>query len=150
MAEFLIYDRDNWMDVPSKDRPALTGHENVRQKIMNDSSLSLEQSTMALGFHEMKYTARHQRGDIVEARRDGGPRGKLEEASFAFLQVLSVSLEEARGYCEPKLDLLSLNETLPVVYRRGHYIDRTGLVFDSHRNVSLTESEFRSRLKVKK
>ena len=145
MAEFLIYNQDNWMDVPSKSRPGLTGYNNVRQKIMNDSSLSLEHSTLALGHHEMKHERRYRRGDIVEARRDGGPRGKLEEASFAFLQVPSVSLEEGKGYCVKKED-----PDYTKVRRRKYYIYMVGLVLDSHKNATLTDAQFQSRLKVKK
>lgn len=145
MAEFLIYNQNNWMDMPSKDRPELTGYENVRQKIMDDSSLSLEQSTMALASHEVKYVSRYQPGDIVEARRDGGLRGKLEEASFAFLQVPSVSLEDGRTYCAPKEDTDPLKTR-----RREYYVDMTGLILDSHQNASLTDSEFAVRLKAKK
>ena len=145
MAEFLIYDIDNWMDMPSKDRPELTGHENVQQKIVADSSLSLEQSTLALGHHEIKYVSRYRRGDIVEARRDGGPRGKLEEASFAFLQVPNIILKDGRAYCVPKEDPDPLKTK-----RRGYCVDMTGLVLDSHQNASLTDSEFTARLKVKK
>ncbi len=147
MAEFLIYDQDNWMDVPSKQRPDLTGYKNVERKILEESGLTIEQRTKKLGLHEMKYAAKYQRGDIVEARRDNGPRGRLEEASFLFLQVAGLSLEDARAYCveDGNADLI-----YPVSHRRKYYLDRTGLVVDEHKNISLTQAEFNSRLKVKK
>ncbi len=145
MAEFLIYNKDHWMDVPSKSRPELTGYENVKQKVLDDSSLSLEQSTLALGHHEIKHERRWQRGDIVEARRDGGPRGRLEEASFAFLQVPSISLKDGKAYCVTKED-----PDYTKARRREHYIYMVGLILDSHKTAILTDAQFRSRLKVKK
>ena len=145
MAEFLIYNKNHWMDVPSKDSPELTGYENVQQKIMNDSSLSLEKSTLALGLHEITHERRYRRGDIVEARKDGGHRGKREEASFAFLQVPSVSLEDGKAYCATKED-----PDYTKARKREHYVYMVGLVLDSHQNATLTDAQFRSRLKVKK
>ena len=127
------------MDLPSKDRPDLIGYENVQRKIMDNGVLSLEQSTAQLVANERNYVSREQRGDVCEARRDGGPRGHLEESSFIFLQVPSVPLEEGRALCEGTADLL-----------RSHYVDMTGLILDEHKNASLTDAEFRSRLKVKK
>ena len=149
MAEFLIYNKDHWMDIPSKDRPDLRGYKNVERKILEDSALSIEQRTKKLGLHEMKYTARYQRNDFVEARRDNGPRGKLEEASFAFLQVPSINLKDGKQYVVPDVDLSDVDHPF-ILKRRKHYMNMTGLVLDEHKNVSLTNAEFNSRLKVKK
>ncbi len=149
MAEFLIYERDNWMDVPSKDRPDWTGYENVEQKILAKPGLTVEQKTKKLGLHEMKYTARYQKGDIVEARKDSAPRGRLEEASFLFLQIPSISLKDAKQYAKPLTDLTDVDYPI-MLKRRKYYVNIMGLSFDEHKNVSLTSTEFNSRLKVKK
>ncbi len=150
MAEFLIYDQDNWMDVPSKQRLDLTGHENVERKILAESGLTIAQRTKKLALHEMKYTARYHRGDIVEARRDGGSRGKSEEASFIFLQVLDISLEDAKQYAVPDEDLSDPTGRPVIIKMSKYYVNLTGLILDKHKNVSLTSTEFNSRLKVKK
>ncbi len=139
MAEFLIYDQDNWMDVPSKDRPDLRGYKNVERKILEESGLTIERRTEKLGQHDIKYMRRYQRGDPIEARQDSGPRGNKEEASFIFLQVLGLSLKDAKVYCAQRIDK-----------RRSYYIDLTGLVIDEHKTASLSISQFNSRLKVKK
>ena len=149
MAEFLIYNKDHWMDIPSKQRSDLTGYKNVEQKILADSRLTIEQRTKDFYLHEMKYTARYQREDIVEARRDNGPRGKLEEESFIFLQVPGINLKDAKQYIIPDVDLSNPDNPV-IIKRRKYYVNIAGLMLDEHQNVSLTNADFNSRLKVKK
>ncbi len=145
MAEFLIYNKTHWYDLPSKSTPTLTGYERNQFMIDTNSNLSTAQKIGAKDVLTLKYATRYQKGDIVEARRDGGPRGKLEEEAFVFLQVPSINLKTAVGYT-----VALGNNPAVIVRRRKYYIDMIGLVPDSHKNVSLTESVFNSRLKVKK
>ncbi len=144
MAEFLIYNKTHWYDLPSKSTPTLTGYERNHFVIDTNSNLSTAQKIEAKDELTLKYAARYQKGDIVEARWDGRPRGKLEEEAFIFLQVPSIKLKDAIGYTV-ELE----NASAVMVYRRKYFIDMTGLVPDLHKNVSLTESVFNSRLKVK-
>ncbi len=145
MAEFLIYNKTHWYDLPSKSIPTLTGYERNHLMIDTAFALSIAQKIERKDALTLKYATRYQEGDIVEARRDGGPRGKLEEEAFVFLQVPNVSLNTAKEYCIPLENAFAVT-----VRKREYYIDMTGLVPDSHKNISLTESAFNSRLKVKK
>ena len=144
MAEFLIYNKTHWMELPSNKNPSMTGYERNHVVIDTNLSYTTAQKIEAKDNLTRKYNRRHQIGDIVEARRDGGPRGKLEEEAFIFLQVPSISLKMARGYT------VALGIGFIVLRKRKYFIDMTGMVPDSHQNIGLTESEFNSRLKVKK
>ncbi len=144
MAEFLIYNKTHWYDLPSKSTPTLTGYERNHFVIDTNSNLSTAQKIEAKDLLTLKYAARHQKGVIVEARRDGGPRGKLEEEAFIFLQVPGIHLKDAIQYTSPLISIFDI-----IIRSRKYSIDMTGLVPDSHRNIILTESAFNSRLKVK-
>ena len=141
MAEFLIYNKTHWMDLPSKDFPELMGFENVRQKIMANSALALEQSTKALLLHQRKYDARHMPGDIVEVRKDGAPSGRLEKTGVDFIRV-PIAFEVAKQFMVPHMD------GDIILHRRKYQIDMTGVVLVDH-EASLTLAEFNNRLKVK-
>ncbi len=137
MAVLLIYDQDNFMDIPSKDNPGLTGYKNVERKILA-KDLTIEQKTVELGRNERNYTARHKCNDIVESREEGGPRGSMEWLSYIFLTVDGLSQKDGVRYTEPD-----------GTYWRGHYVNMTGLIPDKDKNVTISLSEFNSRLKVK-
>ncbi len=144
MAEFLIYNKQHWMELPSKNNPSMTGYERNHVMVDTDSKLTIAQKIEKKDALTQKYNRRYQMGDIVEARQDGGPRGKKEEESFIFLQVPSINLETAKGYC------ISLESADMTIRRRKYFVEMAGLILDSHNNVGLTESVFYSRLKVKK
>ena len=145
MAVFLIYNKTHWMELPSKNNPSMTGYERNHVMIDTNNFITTAQKIERKEALNRKYSARYQLEDVVEARRDGGPRGGLEEESFIFLQVPSISLNTAIGYA---VSLVSADEV--VIRSRKYAIDMAGLIPDLHKNVSLTESAFNSRLKVKK
>ncbi len=148
MAEFLIYDQDNWMDVPSKDRPDLTGYKNVERKTLKNSKLTIEQRTKNLFINDSLFSSKDRRGDIIEAKQDNAPRGWLEEASFTFVRVQGLSLKDAKQYAIPDVD--KSDPAYPIlIHKRKYFIDMTGLTLDLHKNVSLTINQFNSRLKEK-
>ncbi len=148
MAEFVIHNiATHWMDRPSKSNPGMTGYERNNAIIDSDYTLSFGQKIERKEELNREYSAREQLGDIVEARRNGGPRGKKEEECFIFLQVLSISLKDAKEYCVPLVNPIIVDRP---IRRRKYFIDISGLIPDSHKNVSLTESAFNSRLKMKK
>ena len=145
MAQLLIFNIPiHWMDRPSKNNPGMTGLERNHMVIDIDSKLSTVQKIEKKDQLTQKYNSINQPGDIVEARRDGAPRGKLEEEAFIFLQVPSISLKVAKGYCVPLV-----NTSGVPIRKRKYFVDMTGLIPDSHKNVTLTKSAFNSRLKVK-
>ncbi len=144
MAEFLIYNKIHWYDLSSKSTPSLTGYERNHFAIDTNSKLSTADKIQAKDRLTLKYAARYQSGDIVEARRDGGPRGKLEEEAFIFLQVPSISLKDAVKYGEPLI-----NASNVMIYRRKYFVDMAGLIPDLHKNIGLAKNVFNSRLKVK-
>lgn len=147
MAEFLIYNKtDDWMNAPSKTSPGMSVYDRNHVLIDTDYKLTTAQKIKNKELLSWKYVARYQSGDIVEARRDGGPRGKKEEEAFAFLQVPDIGLKEARGYCVA--DINPLNKYL-MVHRCKYSVDIAGLVLDDHKNITITNAEFLSRLRVK-
>ena len=139
-----MYNKIHWMDLPSKSNSGMTGYERNQFKIDNHISLNTVQKIQAKDDFTQKYGRRYQIGDIIEARRDGRPRGKKEEESFIFLRV-PINLKDAIEYTLPLVNASDI-----VIRRRKYYIDMTGLIPDSHKNVILTEGAFNSRLKVKK
>ncbi len=137
MAEFVVFNKMNWMDMPSRVRPDLTGYENVKRKIEEAAGPGIEAQTVKLfelSKMDQKYTRRYQPGDIIEARRDNGPRGKKEKEALLFIQVPEVLLEDGKQYAKA--------HESP---RRYYSIDMTGLKMDD----TLTAAQFNSRLKVK-
>ncbi len=97
MAKFLVFNKENWMDLPSKDRPDLTGHENVQRKINEDSKLNTLEKIGTQMQHTVKYDMRSQIGDIVEARKDSTGMVGKEPLSFALITV-PMTDEEAGHY----------------------------------------------------
>jgi len=121
MAELLIYNKDNWMDLPSKERPDLTGYENVKRKIkLNPNKLNKGQLAKALRLHDEKYAARYQVGDIVEVQEDGfwDKRGCGDK--FSVVKLPGVSKEKAQY-------LMKSQEEGNAVLRRRKYKAVAGL-----------------------
>jgi hypothetical protein len=86
MAEFLIYDKNHWMDTLNASEM-----EEMRQKYSN---------------WDQKYLARYQRGDIVEVRPDGfwtGPtaRGFNQEA-FRVVSIPGLAVASVGNLTESK------------------------------------------------
>ncbi len=145
MAEFLIYNiATHWMDRPSKNNPGMTGLERNHMVIDTDLALSTAQKIEKKDQLTQKYNSINQPGDIVESRRDGAPRGKLEEEAFIFIQAPEIDLKVGKGYCVPLINVSGVP-----IRKRKYFIDMVGLTPDSHQNIALTESAFNSRLKVK-
>jgi len=139
MAEFLVYNKTHWTELPSKSQPELTGYQRSRQQIVESNMLGLDK-TKALMVHDAQYNVRYQRGDIVEVRKDGGPRGRLEPESFVFIQV-SIPFEEAKKY-------MQAHEDSTVLYhRRKYWIDLTGITFDKNKTAALNAKHFNERLR---
>lgn len=82
MAEFLIYDKDHWMD-----------------KINQEEYDKL----MATEYGAEKYLARYRRGDIVEVRPDGFYTSTLNVATakWPFRVVVVTGLKSDNKYVEP-------------------------------------------------
>lgn len=82
MAEFLIYNKDHWMD-------------NLNQEEYN-KLVSTPQG-------QAKYLARYQRGDIVEVREDGFYTSTLKGdlSKWAFRVVVVTGLKADIKYMEP-------------------------------------------------
>ncbi len=147
MAEFLIYNKtDDWMNAPSKTSLGMTVYDRNQVMIDTNPTLTTAQKIKSKELLSWKRAARYQPGDIVEARRDGGPRGRLEEEVFAFLQVPDVGLKAAWGYCVAKTDPVS---KYPITRRRKYFVDMAGLGLDVHKNAPLSGPEFLSRVRTK-
>ena len=101
MAEFLIYNKEHWMDAltPKQIKHHCLRHPKFRQK----------------------YNARYQRGDIVEVRPDGfytGANAKgFRRDTFRVVAVLGLSIDAARQYHIPleKVAVSYTHLTLPTI-----------------------------------
>jgi hypothetical protein len=82
MAEFLIYNKDHWMD-------------NINQEEYNKLVSTPE--------GQQKYLARYQRGDIVEVREDGFYTSTLKGdlSKWPFRVVVVKDLNDDVNYTEP-------------------------------------------------
>ncbi len=150
MAVLLIFNKDSWMDIPSYQRPDLTGKENVQRKVM-DEGLSLEAQTKKLLLLDMKWEARDRPGDIVEVREDAAPRGKMEKFGFVFVSVPG----KKRDYLDyGKMDVLDgdvKTRTPPIIiHKRSYWIDMSGIVPNNKSEASLTIGQFQNRVHRKK
>lgn len=143
MAEFLIYNKENWMDSPSKQRPDLTGYENVQRKINENSELDGLEKTIQLMDLTQDYNVRHQRDDIVERRQDGfGMCGK-EPLAFACIKVIEIPFEDAEQYTKPLIDGYIKK------YERKYSLDITKIILDEKKEAKLTLVQFNSLLTEK-
>ncbi len=85
MAEFLIYNKDHWMD-------------NINQEEYD--------KLMAHPHGAEKYLSRYQRGDIVEVREDGFYTSTLKGdlSKWAFRVVVVTGLNVDNEYVKPVMD----------------------------------------------
>lgn len=142
MTEFLIYDQENRMDLPSKSQPHLNGYEKVRQGIQNNTKLTDFERAMNLILFDHKYDTRDQRDDIIEVREAGRKRGDQEEKSFKFVRV-PMEFKDAKKYKQKHMD----GETK--LHKRRFKLDTTGLVFDEHNTADLSVTQFLLRAEDK-
>ena len=105
MAEFLLYNKDHWMDALSQ--------ADINEHIAKNKHF------------QQKYDSRYQKGDVVEVRPDGywtdGTRKGFGSNSFALLTIPGMSLEDAKKYTEPE-EIIE-NEIRTTVKRRKYQID---------------------------
>lgn len=139
MAEFLIFNKENWMDVPSKQRPDLIGYENVQRKIDENGSLNITQKEKAQINITNKYNARSRPGDIVEARQNGFGLCGDEPLSFALIKVPPMSLEDAKRYEG------ILRDEPRVKYNHKCSLDMSGIILIKN-ETTLTSLQFNSIL----
>jgi hypothetical protein len=83
MAEFLIYNRDHWMD-------SLTPEQIAEHKKRDEN-------------FQAKYDARYQRGDIVEVRENGAYSGTLKGdlSNWPFRVVVITNHAADEFYAQP-------------------------------------------------
>lgn len=85
MAEFLIYNKEHWMDALTQEQ--LDGYVQKYPKFMD------------------KYNARNQRGDVVEVRPDGYWTGSkapgYDKSVFLLVTVPGLKFDDAKKYGEP-------------------------------------------------
>lgn len=143
MAEFLVFYKENWMDLLSKDRPDLTGQENVIRKINENTSLNNADKTTAIFKKTMKYNARNQIGDIIERRQNGTGMVGKEPLSFALIKVPPMSFEKAELYTGTLFDGNLYK------YKCRCSLNMSSLTLDENKEVELTTSEFNTLLTEK-
>lgn len=110
MAEFLLYNKDHWMDALSQ--------AEIDAHIANNKHF------------QQKYDSRYQKGDVIEVRNDGywtdGKRKGFGAPTFALMTVPGMSLEEAKKYVEPQETVENAgleNEVRTTIKRRKYQID---------------------------
>ena len=141
MSEFLIYNKTHWMDERTAENP----NWQMEKQLHIDANpiLTVEQKIKNKELAARKFNGHSQVGDITEARKDNGPRGRLEPGSFQWVQV-PISLKKARQY---KKSVLDARGEISVLHK--YWLDRTGLVFNENQTVKLTLAEFNNRLRTK-
>lgn len=150
----MVFNKDNWMDVPSKDRPGLIGFENVKRKIEENASLNPLQKTTKQADWLAKFNARTQSNDIIEAREDGYGLCGDEPLSFALI-IVPMLLKDALQYTVPLAfpDIVDLNgditESGHPIYERKYSLDISGIVLDEDKTAALTLIQFHSLLAEK-
>ncbi len=98
MAEFLVFNKTHWYDLPSIKNPGMTGLERNHSIIDNNISLTSAQKIKAKESLTLKYNARYQMGDIVEVREDGywSKKHGFSKTSFALVTVKDMSFNAAK------------------------------------------------------
>lgn len=148
MTEVFIFNKQPWRDAPSKDRPDLTGQENVIRKLNENSKLSITQRTKNLIIEEQHHEAQDRPGDIVEIREYGAPGGSSEGNSWAKIIVDMDSAVAKRSYEGVHWDYT--DPKFPVYkHKRGFWLDTTGLVLSYDKPIELSVADFISRLRAK-
>lgn len=147
MAEFLVFNKENWMDLPSRARPDLIGYENVQRKINEDSRLDSAQKAVKQEAWTIEYNARSQLGDIVEAREDGFGLCGDEPLSFALIKVPEILLIDAKLY-EGAIVTKNLEKEVVINYNHKSSLDMTKITLVQNEAI-LTLSQFNSILTEK-
>ncbi len=116
MAEFLIYNKDHWMD-------SLSTAEIIERVKDNEH-------------FQAKYNARYQRGDIVEVQPDGHwtNRGTWSEHAFVLVVIWGMSKEETQKYMEAwernTSAIQILNDSINHIYEYICNLNRTSSFTD--------------------
>ncbi len=107
MAEFLIYNKEHWMDVDN-------AYAVWRKKIEDNPIFTVAERARNLVKFDRKHDARYQRGDIVEIRPDGywSIEKHFDAKMFALLKVPGLSFEDAESYMERWHRDVSVTQTL--------------------------------------
>ena len=147
MVELLLFTKLHWMDIPSVDRPDLTGLENVKRKA-NEEKITIEQRAKKLFLIDKKYEMRDRPNDIIEVRRDGAPGGKKERLAFAKIRVPMDYKVAKRAFEGADMD-----ERVPgypeLKHKRRFWLDTTGLKLSYDDPVEITVEDFMMRLRAK-
>ena len=142
MAEFLIYNKTHWYDLPSEDTPGLTGYEQNHFAIDIDNKLNVAQKIKAKDILTLKYAVRYQKGDIVEVRPDGywtgGKRKGFGSHAFALVAVPSISMENARKYMDSQVDLAD-PENPVLLKRRKYQMDMAQISLSSEKSAEFAD-----------
>lgn len=145
MANFLIYNKTHWMELPSKAARSKTGYQNCCDKI--DASGKIPSVIIAERAElKRKYDARYVIGDIVDIRDKLGLCG-LESNHFLLVKVTGITAKEAADYLDPKTET-NANGQVKTIRRRKFNIDISGLTF-ANKETSITLDEFKKLVKEK-
>lgn len=121
-AEFLIYNKDHWMD-------------SLTQKQIDDHIVKDPQ-------FQRKYDARFRKGDVVEIRKDGVGMVGLEPESFALIKT-SMSFEAAQMFQK------GIMENGVTTLRRRYKIETKDISFDINKEATLNDIEINNVLEAK-
>ena len=150
MANFLIYNKTHWLELPSKSEPEKTGYQRNHDKIQSMTIPVLDKSDK-LNELDRKFDARAVLGDIVEARKDNQKMVGLEPESFVLVKVPEIKDVEAKEYTGPLLDGIPSAEYTPKILRQHKYfLDVSKIIFDAKKEAVLTKEQFLKTLSEKK
>ena len=120
MAEFLVYNKENWMD-------ALT-QKQIDEHLVDDDDFMT------------KYNARDQKGDIIEVREDGywtdGKRKGFGSPAFSLVTIPGMSYSEAQYLLEMYFEDPDADEQ-KILKNRKHQMDTVQISFDAKNKAEL-------------
>ena len=145
MADFLIMDKPNWREIPSKERPELTGHENVVRKISEDDNLSSGEKAGKLILEGRKYDGRYRLNDIVQVRPHGFGMCGEEPLSFKILRVDGV--KQGDYDVGAYFDLSDMDNFKAA--NSWVYLDGSGIVFNKDKIAEIDKAKFDTIFRVK-
>lgn len=136
MAEFLIFNKINYLDLPSKSNPGMTGYEYAHFKIDTNIAYTINQKIKSKDVLTKKYMVRFQPGDPNgEVHEDGfwtdGTRkGFGAKKGLALVCIPGMKVKDIKLYLRSLEDKTDPNK--PVLLKRSQYqVDLTKVILEN-------------------
>ena len=144
MAEFLIYNKEHWMDVDNK-------YAVWHKKIEDNPIFTDEKQAGNLAKFDRKYEARYQKGDIVEVRPDGSlsVEKHFDSKMFGLLKVPGLSFEDAKKYMESVIEIKDIgtdSESKEIIRKRKYSTSNDFSITKEQQSVSVASANITAKV----